>query len=62
MPSFELKLDTSNDAFQEDYIDEIERIFRRVIEKLTNDEYLNGKHSNILDINGNVVGTFKVTD
>jgi hypothetical protein len=62
MSSFELKIDTSNAAFEDDYICEVERIFARVIAQLIEADYLNGKHSNIRDTNGNVVGTFKVTD
>lgn len=60
MSSFELKLDLDNDAFAERAEPEIERIFRRVIERLETGDYLDGKHMNILDINGNTVGTFKI--
>ena len=62
MSKFELSINTDNAAFQDDYIDEIERVFASVIKSLTDADYLKGKHSNIRDTNGNVVGTFRVTD
>lgn len=61
MATFELKIDTDNAAFEDGYVTELERIFARVVEQLNAADYLDGKHSNIRDINGNVVGTFKVT-
>lgn len=62
MAKFELDINTDNAAFQDDYIDEIEAVFKRVIESLIAADYLNGKHSNVRDTNGNVIGTFRVTD
>ncbi len=55
-----MKVDWSNAAFDERTESEMERIFRRIIERLEEGDYLNGRHMNILDINGNIVGTFKV--
>lgn len=55
-----MKVDFSNSAFDERVEPEMERIFRRIIERLEEGDYLDGKHMNILDINGNIVGTFKV--
>ena len=53
---FTLKIETDNDAFQYDLLDEIKRILHEVsYDILPNDS------GNIHDINGNKVGTWKLT-
>ena len=63
MASFELKIDTDNAAFQDgDYAAEMRHVFHRILAQIDAKDYLPGKHSNIRDTNGNVVGTFKITE
>lgn len=63
MSTFELKINTDNAAFAEDFHGEMRRIFEHVLQRLDGYEGPNlNKHNNVRDVNGNVVGTFKIAD
>lgn len=64
MATFELSLITDNAAFAEDYHGEMRRIFEHVLQRLDGREgpFMRNKYNNVRDINGNLVGTFRVTD
>jgi hypothetical protein len=51
---------TDNDAFEQDRIGELARILRELASRIERME-ATGKFQNILDMNGNVVGTWKLT-
>ena len=52
-----IKIKTDNQAFVDNFYDEIERCLNNVLEKI--DDVT--KEGNIHDTNGNVCGTFKIT-
>lgn len=57
---FYMKFKTKNDAFRGDSIEsEIARILRDTAQRIENGE-ATGLHQNLRDLNGNVVGTFKL--
>jgi hypothetical protein len=60
MSSFELKVNTDNSAFAEDFHGEMKATFDRIMDQITRGDWLNGKWSNVRDTNGNTIGTFKV--
>ena len=55
---FTLKFSTDNAAFTENPNEEIARILKRVADKITNYQ----TEGFILDINGNKIGKFKLTE
>lgn len=60
MSHFEMKIETDNAAFEEDYDGQMTLIFAKVINQIRDGDYLPNKHSNIWDLNGNIVGTFRI--
>lgn len=72
MSEIKIRFDTDNDAFRLSYgmvggrfaldSNEVMRILRQVGEAIHYNEYLPNKSCNIKDSNGNIVGTWKVTE
>lgn len=62
MAKFELSINTDNAAFDDDYVNQLDACFESILDQIRAEDYLNGKHSNVRDTNGNVIGTFKVTN
>lgn len=60
MSSFELKINTDNSAFVEDFHGEMQKTFARALDQITRGDWLNGKWSNVRDTNGNTVGQMRI--
>lgn len=56
---FKMRIDCDNAAF-EDYPDELSRILEQTAQRIR--DGITDKYENVWDINGNIVGTFRLAE